>query len=108
MFTMVSGLRLSVAFILVFFARAHDEDTLVRMAADVSLREAFKIRYDPDTKQAKIIPEEKTVEFDALPPEARAQPSTRRSKRWNKPQARFETINSTTHCMRSRVSADKK
>ena len=48
-----------------------DEDTQVRMAADSCLRNAFKIEYDPDTKQAKFIPEEKTVEFDALPPDER-------------------------------------
>ena len=94
-----------------------DEDANVRMEADFSLQEAFKIEYEPDTQQVKVIPEDKAVEFDALPPEERrkmracarsSRPSTRRSKRWNKPQARFETINSTAHCMRSTVSADSK
>ena len=49
----------------------YDEDANVRMVADFSLREAFKIEYDPDTRRVKIIPEEKAVEIDALPPEER-------------------------------------
>ena len=42
-----------------------------------SLREAFRIEYDPDTRQFKIIPEEKAVEIDALPPEERRKIKTR-------------------------------
>ena len=48
-----------------------DEDANVRMVADDRLREAFRIEFDPDTRQVKIIPEEKAVEIDALPPEER-------------------------------------
>ncbi len=38
------------------------------MATDFNLREAFKIKDDPETKQTTVIPEEKTVDLDSLPP----------------------------------------
>ena len=46
-----------------------DEDTYVQEAAIANLREAFKIEYDPVTKQTTITPEEKPVKSESLPVE---------------------------------------
>ena len=49
----------------------HDEDAHVRMVADSNLREAFKIKYDPDTGQTENIAEKDEGDIDTLPPEER-------------------------------------
>jgi HEAT repeat protein len=46
-----------------------DEDTHVREAARETLRDTFRIDYNPVTKQTTVIPEEKPVEFESLPVE---------------------------------------
>jgi hypothetical protein len=46
-----------------------DEDTYVREAARETLREIFRIEYNPVTKQTINIPEEKLAEFESLPVE---------------------------------------
>ena len=49
----------------------YDEDVNVRMVSDSTLREAFKIKYDPDTGQTENIVEKNEGEIDAPPPEER-------------------------------------
>ncbi len=44
-----------------------DEDTHVREAARETLRDTFRIDYNPVTKQITVIPEEEPVEFESLP-----------------------------------------
>lgn len=46
-----------------------DEDTYVREAVRKTLRDVFRIDYNPVTKQTSVIPEEKPVEFESLPVE---------------------------------------